>query len=177
MGTNKEQDRWPIGKTKNGSAYRNNLLALAHSTMNNRQTLALLKQQFWTSFGRNMAPVTSADGLKINWINYKTSVKNLQFSMQAGSAAASISIELTHKDADRQVLLYNRLLQVKNVLRHALQEEWQWALQVVDEHGKMISGVDTSLEGVSIYKQDHWPRIISFLKRQAICFEDLHDGC
>jgi len=37
-----------------------------------RQEASRLREEFWTTFGRYMRPVLSTEGIKINWINYKT---------------------------------------------------------------------------------------------------------
>jgi len=45
-----------------------------------------------------MRPVTAANGDRINWINYKTGVRNIYFRMDADINYASIAVELTHAD-------------------------------------------------------------------------------
>ena len=45
--------------------------------MYNRNEMARIKQDFWTSFGKYMLPVQPAGDEKINWINYKTGIKGI----------------------------------------------------------------------------------------------------
>ncbi|MES1225633.1 MAG: DUF4268 domain-containing protein [Bacteroidota bacterium] len=137
-----------------------------------KQEASILKQQFWTSFGQYMAPVPSANGLKINWINYKTGIKDLYFKMDADNKAATISIIIAHSDAALQTRFYNQFKQVKNLLKNALQEEWQWALLLPDENNKTVSRIYTSLTGVSIFKKEDWPQIISFFKPRIIALDN-----
>ena len=118
-----------------------------------------------------MAPVPSATGLEINWVNYKTGIKDLYFKMQADNKAAIISIIMTHADASRQILFFNQFVQVKGLLRDALQEEWQWALHVPDENNKLISHIYTSLASSNIFKKEDWPGIISFFKPRIIALD------
>jgi hypothetical protein len=139
--------------------------------MFSRQEASHLKQEFWTNFGRYMAPVPSAAGLKINWVNYKTGIKDLYFKMQADNKAAIISIIMTHADTSRQSTFFNQFVQLKNLLRDALQEEWQWALHVPDENNKLISHIYTSLAGSNIFKKEDWPAIISFFKPRIIALD------
>jgi hypothetical protein len=139
--------------------------------MYNKQASALLKQEFWTSFGRYLAPVPSSEGSKINWVNYKTGVKDIYFKMEADNSSASISILLTHTDIARQSLFFNLFKQWRPVLQGALKEEWQWAQQVPGENGKIVSKIYISLPGVSIYKKEDWPLIISFLKPRIIALD------
>jgi hypothetical protein len=139
--------------------------------MFNRQEASILRQQFWTNFGQYMAPVPAAEGLKINWINYKTGIKDLYFKMQADNKSAIISIEITHADIDRQTIFFNQFIQVKNLLQDALKEEWQWALHVQNDNNKTISRMYASLNDVSIFKKEDWPVLISFFKPRIIALD------
>jgi Zn-dependent metalloprotease len=139
--------------------------------MYSRQEMAQLRESFWTSFGQYMAPVPSAAGQKINWVNYKTGVKDLYVKMQAAQESASIAIVLTHAQPEKQASIYDQLLQLKNLLRDALQEEWQWQQQVKDENNKTISAVYTSINGVNIYRKEDWPAIISFFKPRMVALD------
>lgn len=62
--------------------------------MYTRQEASKLKEEFWTAFGKYMSPIPSAEGLPINWVNYKTGVKDVSFFMEADNKQASIGIQL-----------------------------------------------------------------------------------
>jgi len=49
--------------------------------MFSKKEASQLRKKFWMIFGQYMSPVLSSEGEKINWINYKTGVKGLQFKM------------------------------------------------------------------------------------------------
>lgn len=55
--------------------------------MYTREQISQLRQEFWTTFGQYMSPVLSAEGGKINWLNYKTGIKHLHFKMDADKKA------------------------------------------------------------------------------------------
>ena len=139
--------------------------------MYNQHERSVLKQQFWTAFGQYMAPIHSSEGAKINWVNYKTGIKDIYFKMDAGAADARISIQVTHADPAMQSKFFNLFKQLKTPLESALQEEWQWALQMVDEDGKIVSSMYTLITNVSIYTKEDWPMIISFFKPRLIALD------
>jgi hypothetical protein len=112
------------------------LFSIKLYSMYSKQEAAQLKQQFWTTFGRYIRPVQSANGEKINWVNYKTGDKDIYFRMQADNKKASIAIEVTHKDEGLQALYFEQFQQLKTLLHNTLQEEWIWQLHVSDEKGK-----------------------------------------
>lgn len=139
--------------------------------MYSKQEASILTQQFWTSFGQYIAPVLSADGEKINWINYKTGQKNISFTMTADSKAAKIGITLTHKDPVLQEMYFNKLVKLKDTLNQFTGEEWQWQLIATDDYGKMISEIYTTLTNVNVLNKPDWPAIISFLKPRMIALD------
>jgi len=139
--------------------------------MYSKQEASQLKQAFWTAFGQYMSPVMSAEGERINWMNYKTGEKDIYFRMNADNKKASIAITITHKDEGLQDLYFQQFVQLKNMLHDALQEQWTWVLHVNDEQGKTISIIYKELENVNIFKQEDWPQIISFFKPRIIALD------
>ena len=139
--------------------------------MYSKQEAAQLKQDFWTSFGQYLSPVLSAEGEKINWVNYKTGEKNIQFRMQADNKKAVIAIELTHKDPDVQQLYFEQFQQLKRFFDEAMVEDWQWQLFSTDEHGRTVSRICKEKDGVSIYKKEDWPELISFFKQRILALD------
>ncbi|HEU4633358.1 MAG TPA: DUF4268 domain-containing protein [Flavisolibacter sp.] len=140
--------------------------------MYSRQEASQLRQEFWTSFGQYMAPVFSAEGEKINWINYKTGEKDIFFKMHADNKKASIGIELGHKDPGIQQLYFEQFAELRKILENALEEEWTWQLHTHDTNGKLISRIFTENGGVSIFKKEDWPSLISFFKPRIIALDE-----
>src|ERR1700712_2132335 len=113
--------------------------------MYSKQEASLITQQFWTAFGAYMAPVLSAEGEKINWVNYKTGQKDIRFVMSTDNKAARIAITLSHRDTDLQNLYFEKFLQFKKVLHKVLGEDWIWEPLKTDQHGKTVSEIHISL--------------------------------
>ncbi len=139
--------------------------------MYTKEEASKLKQAFWTTFGQYMQPISSAEGIKTNWINYKTGVNGIQFKMDADNAKASIGVVVAQKNKEIQAAQYAQLLQLKTMLRKALGEEWHWQPMMQDEHGKTISQVGTSFSGVSIYRKEDWPALITFFKQRIMALD------
>jgi hypothetical protein len=140
--------------------------------MYSKQEASQLRQEFWTAFGQYMTPVLSAEGEKMNWVNYKTGEKNIAFRMHADNKAAVVAIEITHKDRDIRQLYFEQFLQLKNLITEALGEEWTWQPHTEDEYGKAMSRIFTSITGVSIFKKEDWPTLISFFKPRIIALDE-----
>lgn len=136
-----------------------------------RAEASQLRQEFWTAFGLYMQPLRSAEGEKVNRVNYKTGEKDIAFRMQADNKIAVIAIELTHKDTELQHLYFEQLLQFRNLLEEATGEPWQWTLHQMKEGGKIISRVWKEQGGASILKKEEWPMLISFFKPRIMALD------
>jgi hypothetical protein len=139
--------------------------------MYSKDEASQIKQAFWTSFGQYIAPQLSADGVKVNWVNYKTGIKHLYFKMDADKSSASIGININHPDAGIQELFFEQFLEIKSMLNSYLNEEWTWILHDKDD-GKTISRIYMQLNGVSIYNRNDWPQLISFFKPRIIALDE-----
>ncbi len=139
--------------------------------MYSKEEAAQLKSTFWTALGQYMAPILSAEGEKVTWLNYKTGEKGVQFKMWADNKKAAIGIELLQPDAGIQQLYFEQMVQLKAMLNEALDEEWIWLLHVNDEQGRTISRIYTELAGVSIFKKEDWPAMISFFKPRLLALD------
>ncbi|HEU4470007.1 MAG TPA: DUF4268 domain-containing protein [Flavisolibacter sp.] len=139
--------------------------------MYSRQEASQLRQAFWTSFGQYMMPVSSAEGEKVNWVNYKTGEKAIAFRMEADNKKASIAIELSQKDPDIQQLYFEQFSQLRKMLEESTGEEWTWSLLGQDEFGRPLSRIYRELPGVSIFRKEDWPEMISFFKPRIIALD------
>src|SRR5215218_5368712 len=121
--------------------------------MYSRQEASRIRQEFWTSFGQYMLPVLSAEGERVNWINYKTGQKDITFRMAADNKLATIAIELTHKDGGLRLLYYEQLAQFRNILTQTMEEEWEWMAEAEDENGRRVSRVQKTQAGKNLFEK------------------------
>lgn len=144
--------------------------------MYTRQEASLIRQKFWTSFGQYMRPVKGAEGEAVNWLNYKTGVKNFFIKMDADTSVARIAIELRHPDGALQQQYFEQLQHWRTLLEQISGGTWHWQLLVPDEHGQLVSRIERTLDGVNIFSENDWPAIISFLKPAIISLDEFWTG-
>lgn len=140
--------------------------------MYTRQQASQLKQEFWTAFGRYMQPVPNAAGERINWVNYKTGVRQVFFRMDADGKQAVTSIRITHSDETERMLCYERFVSLRKLLQEALKEDWEWEPHTTDAYGKPMVVISKTLSGVNVFMRDSWPQIISFFKPRIIALDE-----
>lgn len=139
--------------------------------MYTKEQASQIKQAFWKAFGQYMALHMSADGQKINWINYKTGIKYLSFTMQADQKKACIMIALSQPDTGIQELMFEQFAALKKILSEHLQEDWVWQFCTQDEYGRPVSTISTCIDQVNILNQNDWPQLISFFKPRIIALD------
>ena len=118
-----------------------------------------------------MRPLRGADDKQVNWLNYKTGIKNLYFRMDADNDNATIAIELRHTDRETQQHYFEKFGQVKELFRQTMGENWRWQLHDTDEDGKLVSRIMIQLKNVNILNVNDWPAIISFLKPRIVALD------
>lgn len=140
--------------------------------MYSKDEASQLRQAFWTTFGQYISPQLSAEGLRVNWVNYKTGVKHLFFKMQADKRSASIAIEIAHPDPGLQELFFEQFVEYKNVFHTTVNETWEWQLYGKEENGRKVSLIIKELADVSIFNKNDWPALISFFKPRIIALDE-----
>ena len=118
-----------------------------------------------------MRPLPGADGMAVNWLNYKTGIRQLYFRMDADKKQASVAIEMRHSDMDEQDEMFKKFETLKKMFLEIAGTDWDWELHSIDEDSKPVSRIITRLQGVNIFNEADWPAIISFLKPRMIALD------
>lgn len=96
--------------------------------------------------------------------------------MKAEQEFASIGIEIGHKDEELQELYFMQFMELKNLLKNSLGEEWVWKLHSTNEVGQPVSKIEKILTGVNVMEESDWPEIIAFLKPRIIALDEFWDN-
>jgi Domain of unknown function (DUF4268) len=139
--------------------------------MYTKQEASAIKRKFWTAFGLYMKPVPSAWHEKVNWLNYKTGIKDVYFRMHADTNLARISIELTHGDPMIRQIFFDHFTAMKGMLHSTLGEEWDWIPEAFDEWGKAVGLIQSEISGVNLMEEKSWPGLIGFFKPRLIALD------
>jgi hypothetical protein len=91
--------------------------------------------------------------------------------MNAEQHKASIAIVFSHPDRELQLLYFEQLTAFKNLFKAAVNEEWEWNAEAKNEFGVAQCQVSMSMDNCSVYNQQNWPSLISFLKPRLIALD------
>ena len=132
--------------------------------MYTKEQISKQRKKFWTIVGQYMKPVPGAGSEKVNWLNYKTGIRNVFFRMDADQYKANIAIEIRHIHHEERMHYFNQFVALKNLLQQTTPYEWLWQPQVTDENGQSISSISQVLNNVNVLNEADWPAFIAFLK-------------
>lgn len=125
-----------------------------------------LRQKFWTRFGQYMSPVTSAEGEKINWINYRTGVKNIKWKMETLNREASISVIISGNE-----VLKDRFLQIFDQVKYIRENNMILEKDFMEHNSNNLYRLAKKLPGISVLDESKWPDLIIFFKENSIAFD------
>ena len=136
-----------------------------------RQEASAIKRQFWTRLGLYMKPIPSSWHEKVNWLNYKTGIKDIFFRLNADTKLAAIAIEFHHSDHIIRQIFFDHFVAMKAMFLRELGEGWDWVQNAHDEHGKPIALIQIQLPGVNVLNEQDWPALIAFFKSGLVALD------
>lgn len=131
--------------------------------MFSREESKKIRQEFWTSFGKDYPH---------KWILYNTKAKELQLKFTFERKYAQVSLDIYSEDDLIREYYYEKLESLKNVLESDYLPAVIYAKDYELPEGKIISRIYSQLDQVSIYNKNDWPQVKEFLYRKMILLED-----
>jgi len=131
-----------------------------------REEKKLLVREFWKSFDDycNLDPMLA--WRKKKWILHRTGINNIDLKFEPGRNATMVILELNHRDEDRRLEMYERILHFKPVLEQQLEGELIWTLIYTRPSGEEVSRIYTELTGVDIHRKLDWPKMFEFMAKK-----------
>ena len=134
--------------------------------MFSREESKKLRQEFWTSFGKEFPH---------KWLLYNTRMKEIQLKFTFDRKVAQVSLDIDDDDELIRSYYFEKLQSLKKVLlaeylpKAFLEENYELP------EGKIISRVYTELPGVSIHNKKDWPLVKEFLAENMFKLEEFFE--
>lgn len=113
-----------------------------------------LRQEFWTSFGKEYPR---------KWLLYNTKIKDLTLKFTFTNKKAQVSIDIEPNDQLIKAYYYDKLLSLKTILTSEYLHDIMYKEHYELDNGKIISRVYVELENVSIHNKNSWSKTMVFL--------------
>lgn len=144
--------------------------------MYSKEEASQIRKKFWIAFGQYMKLQPTASGLPVNWVNYKTGIKDLYFKTDVDNRSARVAIEIHLKDREMQALMLEQFEEFQPLFESQLGEDWIWHDHFYYESGRIISKIELTKENISIFRESDWPEIITFLKTNLINLDEFWEN-
>ncbi len=130
--------------------------------MFSKEESRLLRQEFWTSFGKSFPR---------KWVLYNTKIKGLSFKFYFDTKKALVALDL-EDDLENRINYWEKLCALKSIIHNdylpdAIFEEIHYL-----DNGKEISRIYVPLDQkVSIHNKNTWQDTMLFFNQKMSAFE------
>jgi len=122
----------------------------------------VLRQEFWTSFGKSFPR---------KWILYNTKLKSFSFKFHFDTKIALVALDL-EGDLENRINYWEKLLALKTILLSEFLPEAIFEEEYFLDNSKEISRVYVQLEQkVSIHNKNTWQDVMEFFNERMSLFE------
>jgi hypothetical protein len=131
--------------------------------MFSKEDSAVLRKEFWTSFGKSF---------QRKWLLYNTKIKGLNFKFVADRKKAMICLDIEHSDEIASEIIYDQILSLKTILIEEYLPEVIFDGSYELENGKIIRRIYINhTEKFSIYNKNTWRSCYEFYVKFMPKFE------
>jgi hypothetical protein len=133
--------------------------------MFSKEEAALLRKEFWISFGKSFPR---------KWLLYNTEIKGFSFKFVANRKHAAVCLDIENPDELVNLLYYDQMLSLKVLLASEIPEIiFNDAFEL--ESGKTIHRIYLPFEGkFSIHNKDTWRDCFEFFMETMPKFEEFY---
>lgn len=130
--------------------------------MFSKEESRLLRENFWTSFGKSFPR---------KWILYDTKIKGLSFKFHFDTKSALVALDI-EDDLENRITYWEKLQSLKSILTEEFLPEAIFDEVYSLENGKEISRIYVKLEhNVSIHNKNTWQMVMEFFNDKMNLFE------
>ena len=130
--------------------------------MFSKEESRILRQEFWTSFGKSFP---------WKWVLYDTKLKGLSFKFHFDNKTALVALDL-EDDLENRINFWEKLVALKSILLEEYLPEAIYEEAYFLENKKEISRIYVPLEQkVSIHNKNSWRDVMEFFNKNMSLFE------
>lgn len=122
-----------------------------------------IRQEFWTSFGKEFPH---------KWLLYNTKMKEIQLKFTFNRKIAQVSLDIVDNDEMIRAYYFEKLQSLQKVLKAEYLPEVIFEEYYELPEKKVISRVYVQMENVSIHNQKDWPEVKQFLAKNMLLLEE-----
>ncbi len=130
--------------------------------MFSKEESKLLRQEFWTSFGKSFPR---------KWTLYNTKIKDFSFKFYFDQKSAMVSLDIEDQELENRIKYYEKLESLQSILKEEYLPDVVYMNTYHLDNGKEISRIYVELKNVSIHNKNTWQQTMEFLYENMEKFE------
>lgn len=135
--------------------------------MYSKEESALLRKEFWTSFGKSFPR---------KWILYNTQIKGFSFKFVADKKQALVCLDIESFDKTKNELLFEQVLELKSNLVEDYLPDVIFDELYPLESGKLIHRIYVKFNGeFNIHNKNTWQNVYVFFNEAMNQFEEFYE--
>lgn len=131
--------------------------------MFSREESKKIRQEFWTSFGKEYPR---------KWLLYNTRMREIQLKFTFNRKLAQVSLDIDDPDELIREYYFEKLESLKTILKSNYLPGIIFEKDYELPEGKTISRMYVEIENVSIHNKHDWPLVKEFLARNMTLLEE-----
>lgn len=132
-------------------------------SMFSREESKKIRQEFWTSFGKEFP---------YKWLLYNTKMKEIQLKFTFSTKFAQVSIDITDEDEMIRAYYFEKFQSLEKVLKAEYLPDAMLIENYELPEAKIISRIYVQINNVSIHNRKDWPEVKSFLSTKMWLLEE-----
>ncbi|WP_204345878.1 DUF4268 domain-containing protein [Psychroserpens algicola] len=134
--------------------------------MFSKEESRILRQEFWTSFGKSFPR---------KWILYDTKIKGFSFKFHFDTKKALVALDL-EDDLENRINYWEKLKSLETLLRNEYLPDVIYEEEYYLDNGKELSRIYVPLDHkVSIHNKQTWQEVMVFFNTTMGKFEDFFE--
>jgi len=135
--------------------------------MFSKQESALLRKEFWTSFGKSFPR---------KWLLYNTKIKDFSFKFVADKKQALVCLDIESFDRAKNELLFGQVYELKSNLTEDYLPDVIFDELYLLENGKIIHRIYVKYNGeFNIHDKNTWQGVYYFFNEAMHQFEEFYE--
>lgn len=131
--------------------------------MFNKEDSKKIRQEFWTTFGKEYPR---------KWLLYNTKIKDVTLKFTFTTKKAQVSIDIEPQDETINAYYYDKFLSLKNIITTEYLPEVIFNESYELENGKIIPRLYVELSNISVHNKNTWKETMPFLYKNMAVLEE-----
>jgi hypothetical protein len=143
--------------------------------MLSKEELKNHKIAFWEEFKKRMSNHRSASGRKMNWLQYRTDLKDVYVRLETDKNGVRLCFDLQFKDTEIREIVWEQMGELKKVLTNEMGDDGIWEEHYRNESVPDFCRIYWEKNGLNFLNTTHKYEIFNFFEDRLIRFDSFYD--